>query len=201
MFSIKKNIYKLRSLLTFFLLLLIAGCSQTDMKEFQNNTPKLDLFSFFEGDTIAYGIFEDRFGNLKRQFRVNINGKVKNQILTLDEDFLYDDGEQAKRIWKIEKKIDKAQNITYEGQAEDVEGKAFGSISGNTLNWSYDIYLNIKGSNIKVHFNDWIYKQSEDLAINRAYVSKFGINIGSVTLVFLRGDTSDQIGPLNLKKW
>ena len=201
MFSIKNNIYKLKSLLTFFLLLLIAGCSQTDMKEFQNNTPKLDLFSFFEGDTIAYGIFEDRFGNLKRQFRVNINGKVKNQILTLDEDFLYDDGEQAKRIWKIEKKIDNAQNITYEGQAEDVEGKAFGSISGNTLNWSYDIYLNIKGSNIKVHFNDWIYKQSEDLAINRAYVSKFGINIGSVTLVFLRGDTSDKIGPLNLKKW
>ena len=200
MFSIKNNIYKLKSLLTFFLLLLIAGCSQTDMKEFQNNTPKLDLFSFFEGDTIAYGIFEDRFGNLKRQFRVNINGKVKNQILTLDEDFLYDDGEQAKRIWKIEKKIDNAQNITYEGQADDVEGKAFGSISGNTLNWSYDIYLNIKGSNIKVHFNDWIYKQSEDLAINRAYVSKFGINIGSVTLVFLRGDTSDQIGPLNLKK-
>ena len=201
MFSIKNNIYKLKSLLTFFLLLLIAGCSQTDMKEFQNNTPKLDLFSFFEGNTIAYGIFEDRFGNLKRQFRVNINGKVKNQILTLDEDFLYDDGEQAKRIWKIEKKIDNAQNITYEGQADDVEGKAFGSISGNTLNWSYDIYLNIKGSNIKVHFNDWIYKQSEDLAINRAYVSKFGINIGSVTLVFLRGDTSDQIGPLNLKKW
>ncbi len=200
MFSIKNNIYKLKLLLTFFLL-LIAGCSQTDMKEFQNNTPKLDLFSFFEGDTIAYGIFEDRFGNLKRQFRVNINGKVKNQILTLDEDFLYDDGEQAKRIWKIEKKIDNAQNITYEGQAEDVEGKAFGSISGNTLNWSYDIYLNIKGSNIKVHFNDWIYKQSEDLAINRAYVSKFGINIGSVTLVFLRGDTSNQIGPLNLKKW
>ena len=200
MFSIKNNIYKLKLLLTFFLL-LIAGCSQTDMKEFQNNTPKLDLFSFFEGDTIAYGIFEDRFGNLKRQFRVNINGKVKNQILTLDEDFLYDDGEQAKRIWKIEKKIDNAQNITYEGQAEDVEGKAFGSISGNTLNWSYDIYLNIKGSNIKVHFNDWIYKQSEDLAINRAYVSKFGINIGSVTLVFLRGNTFDQIGPLNLKKW
>ena len=201
MFSIKNNIYKLKSLLTFFLLLLIAGCSQTDMKEFQNNTPKLDLFSFFEGDTIACGIFEDRFGNLKRQFRVNINGKVQNQILTLDEDFLYDDGEQAKRIWKIEKKIDNAQNITYEGQAEDVEGKAFGSISGNALNWSYDIYLNIKGSNIKVHFNDWIYKQSEDLAINRAYVSKFGINIGSVTLVFLRGDTSDHIGPLNLKKW
>ena len=201
MLSINKIICNLSSYLTLFIILLFTGCSQTDMKEFQNNTPKLDLFEFFAGETIAYGIFEDRFGNLKRQFRVNINGKIDNQILTLDEDFLYDDGEQAKRIWKIEKKIDNNQKIIYEGQADDVEGKASGSISGNALNWSYDIYLNIKGSDIKVHFNDWIYKQSEDLAINRAYVSKFGINIGSVTLVFLRGNTAKNIGPLNLQKW
>ena len=193
--------YKLNSFLTLLIILLFTGCSQTDMKEFQNNTPKLDLFNFFEGKTIAYGIFEDRFGNLKRQFRVNIDGKINNQTLTLDEDFLYDDGEQAKRIWKIEKKINNSQKVTYEGKADDIEGKASGSISGNALNWSYDIYLNIKGSDIKVHFNDWIYKQSEDLAINRAYVSKFGINIGSVTLVFLRGNTAKNIGPLNLRKW
>ena len=201
MLYINKIMYKLSSYLTLFIILLFTGCSQTDMKEFQNNTPKLDLFEFFAGETIAYGIFEDRFGNLKRQFRVNINGKIDNQILTLDEDFLYDDGEQAKRIWKIEKKIDNNQKIIYEGQADDVEGKASGSISGNALNWSYDIYLNIKGSDIKVHFNDWIYKQSKDLAINRAYVSKFGINIGSVTLVFVRGNTAKNIGSLNLKKW
>ena len=201
MFSINKIMYKLNSFLTLLIILLFTGCSQTDMKEFQNNTPKLDLFNFFEGETIAYGIFEDRFGNLKRQFRVNIDGKINNQTLTLDEDFLYDDGEQAKRIWKIEKKIDNTQKVTYEGKADDIEGKASGSISGNALNWSYDIYLNIKGSDIKVHFNDWIYKQSEDLAINRAYVSKFGINIGSVTLVFLRGNTAKNIGPLNLQKW
>ena len=201
MLFINNIIRKLKSFFTLFFVLLFIGCSQTDMKEFQNNTPKLDLFSFFEGETLAYGIFEDRFGNLKRQFRVNINGKVDNQILTLDEDFLYDDGEQAKRIWKIEKKIDDNQKIVYEGQADDVEGKASGLISGNALNWSYDIYLNIKGSDIKVHFNDWIYKQSKDLAINRAYVSKFGINIGSVTLVFLRGDTANKIGPLDLQKW
>ena len=201
MLSINKIMCKLSSYLTLFIILLFTGCSQTDMKEFQNNTPKLNLFEFFAGETIAYGIFEDRFGNLKRQFRVNINGKIDNQILTLDEDFLYDDGEQAKRIWKIEKKIDNNQKIIYEGQADDVEGKASGSISGNALNWSYDIYLNIKGSDIKVHFNDWIYKQSEDLAINRAYVSKFGINIGSVTLVFLRGNTAKNIGSLNLQKW
>jgi len=171
------------------------------MKQFENNTPKLNLFSFFEGDTIAYGIFEDRFGNLKRQFRVNIKGSVDKEELTLDEEFLYDDGEQAKRIWKIKKIVDDKKNIVYSGQADDVEGNASGSISGNALNWSYDIFLNIKGSNVKVHFNDWIYQQSDEIAINRAYVSKFGVNIGSVTLVFLRGKTATSIGPLNLKNW
>ena len=191
---------KLKTFFIFIFFISLSACSKIEMEQFKNNTPKLDLFSFFEGNTVAYGIFEDRFGNLKRQFRVNISGTIVDQTLTLDEDFLYDDGEKDKRIWKI-KKITEEDKITYEGQAEDIEGTATGSISGNTLNWSYDIYLNIKGSNIKVHFNDWIYKQSENLAINRAYVSKFGINIGSVTLVFLRGQVADQIGSLNLKNW
>jgi len=196
----KAFICKLKTFFIFIFLISLSACSKIEMEQFKNNTPKLDLFSFFEGNTVAYGIFEDRFGNLKRQFRVNISGTIVDETLTLDEDFLYDDGEKDKRIWKI-KKITEKDKITYEGQAEDIEGTATGSISGNTLNWSYDIYLNIKGSNIKVHFNDWIYKQSENLAINRAYVSKFGINIGSVTLVFLRGQVADQIGPLNLKNW
>ena len=196
----KSLICKLKFFLIFILFISLGACSKIEMEQFKNNTPKLDLFSFFEGETIAYGIFEDRFGNLKRQFRVNISGTIVNETLTLDEDFLYDDGEKAKRIWKI-KKFTKEDKITYEGQAEDIEGTASGSISGNTLNWSYDIYLNIKGSNIKVHFNDWICKQSENLAINRAYVSKFGINIGSVTLVFLRGNVMKSIGSLNLNQW
>jgi len=184
----KAFICKLKTFFIFIFLISLSACSKIEMEQFKNNTPKLDLFSFFEGNTVAYGIFEDRFGNLKRQFRVNISGTI------------IDDGEKDKRVWKI-KKITEEDKITYEGQAEDIEGTATGSISGNTLNWSYDIYLNIKGSNIKVHFNDWIYKQSENLAINRAYVSKFGINIGSVTLVFLRGQVANQIGPLNLKNW
>ena len=59
----------------------------------------------------------------------------------------------------------------------------------------------MKGNNLKVKFNDWIYQQDENVAINRAYVSKFGIEIGSVTLVFLRGKAAKTIGPLNLSKW
>ena len=47
-------------------------------------------------------------------------------------------------------------------------------------------------------FDDWIYRQSEDVAINRAYVSKFGVEIGSVTIVFLRGQAAPQLARLTL---
>ncbi len=193
-----KKIFKV-ALLTFFIFIL-QGCSNNNMKQFENTKPKFDLFNFFKGDTIAYGIFEDRFGKLRRQFRVNITGTIDNDTLKLDEKFLYDDGEKSSRIWKI-KKISDKNSTKFVGSAEDVEGFAVGQSVGNTLNWSYDIYLKIKGKNLKVKFNDWIYQQDKNVAINRAYVSKFGIEIGSVTLVFLRGNTSKSIGPLNLNYW
>ena len=83
--------------------MLLNGCSSTNMKDFENKTPKLNLFEFFKGETVAYGIFEDRFGKLRRQFRVKIKGSVEENTLTLDEKFIYDDGEKATRIWKIKK--------------------------------------------------------------------------------------------------
>ena len=197
-----RNINNLKKIFILIIVFtVLKGCSSTDMKSFSNKTPKLDLFNFFLGETIAYGIFEDRFGNLKKQFRVNINGYIKDNKLLLDEKFLYDDGESDERLWTISKDKVLQNQTKYSGSAEDIEGIAKGSVSGNTLNWSYDIYLNIKGTKLKVHFNDWIYQQDENVAINRAYVSKFGINIGSVTLVFLRGNAAKIIGPLNLNKW
>ncbi len=190
-----------RILLISLIIFLLYGCSSNNMKDFESKTPNLNLFEFFKGETVAYGIFEDRFGKLRRQFRVKIKGSVDQNILTLDEKFIYDDGEKATRIWKIKKLNENKNSIKYEGSADDVEGLATGSSVGNALNWTYDIYLNMKGSNLKVKFNDWIYKQDSNVAINRAYVSKFGIDIGSVTLVFLKGKTAKTVSPLNIKSW
>ena len=183
-----------------FLTFTMQGCSNNNMKQFENTKPQFDLFNFFKGKSIAYGIFEDRFGKLRRQFRVNITGTINNNTLILDEKFLYDDGEKSSRIWKIKNISDKT-SVKYKGRAEDIEGFAEGKTIGNAFNWSYHIYLNMKGTNLKVKFNDWIYQQDKNIAINRAYVSKFGIDIGSVTLVFLRGETFQSIGKLDMNTW
>ena len=180
----------------------ISACARSGINTLADRTPQLDLPAFFAGHTVALGIFEDRFGNLRRQFRVVLEGTVDGDVLTLDETFLYDDGEQDFRKWVIRRTGQgKDGEILYEGSAEDITGVAKGAVSGNALNWQYDVVLSMGGRDVEVHFDDWIYQQHEDVAINRAYVSKFGIEIGSVTIVFLRGDAAEAVSPLDLKRW
>ena len=189
-------------ILAIILAVTVTACSPSSHMVHQSRSPDLSLETFFTGDTVAYGIFEDRYGNLKRQFRVNITGTLDGDTLTLDEYFLYDDGETDQRVWVI-KNLGQQDDgsLRYEGEAADVIGIASGQIGGNALNWVYDIDLAIGDSSLRVKFNDWIYQQDENVAINRAYVSKYGIHIGSVTLVFLRGNLAEQLYPLDLKNW
>ena len=93
--------YLVTAMVTLGLLAGISACARRDVSVLADRQPVLDLADFFAGDSVAYGIFEDRFGNLRRQFRVNMTGTVQGDTLTLVEDFLYDDGERAERTWVI----------------------------------------------------------------------------------------------------
>ena len=72
-----------------------------NINDFSKNKPKFKLEEYFNGKTEAWGMFHDRFGNLKRSFKVDIVGTLESNTLTLDEKFLYDDGEKDTRIWTI----------------------------------------------------------------------------------------------------
>ena len=184
----------------------LTSCAQwlfrADISDYSNQRPTLKLEEFFDGRSYAYGIFEDRFGNLKRQFRVRIDGRTDSGRLTLDEQFIYDDGETDRRVWTIENLgPDGSGLIRYQGRADDINGMATGQISGNVLSWSYDIVLSMSGQELQVRFDDFIYQLNQDIAINRAFVSKWGVEIGSVTLVFLRGQTASLMPEMNLAEW
>ena len=81
--------------------LVMLSCSPASVDLHRDRSPALSLEEFFEGNTVAYGIYENRYGNMERQFRVNIIGTVNGDTLILDEQFLYDDGERSSRVWTI----------------------------------------------------------------------------------------------------
>ncbi|MBT8333628.1 MAG: DUF3833 domain-containing protein, partial [Deltaproteobacteria bacterium] len=100
--------------------------------------------------------------------------------LVLEEDFVWSDGEISRRVWTIAR----TNQHTYEGQAADVVGQAGGLAFGNALNWSYDLQLEIDGSQWIIHFDDWMFLQPDGVLLNRAEMSKFGIRVGDVTISF-----------------
>lgn len=180
MFGVKRWATVLASVLA---VTFVAGCTMQP-EDFKDTGPRLKVEEYFLGESRAWGIFEDRFGKLRRQFTVDITGTMDGDELVLDERFDYVDGEKDRRVWRI-RKIDEHN---YEGRADDVIGVAKGSSYGNALNWSYDIDLKIGDNKLRVHFNDWMFLQPDGVLMNRARVTKWGFEIGEVTLMFKRPD-------------
>ena len=164
----------------FAALLLLNGCSAPKVQDYAQTQPKLDLFTYFAGQTQAYGQFQDRSGVVKRRFKVAITGTLNDDVLTLDERFVYDDGEKEQRVWLIKRLGD---NL-YSGTAGDVIGEAVGHSAGSVFSWRYTLDLPYKDSSIQVKFDDWMFLQSDGVMLNRAQVSKWGFNVGEVTLFF-----------------
>ncbi len=151
--------------------------------DFIKSNQRFVLEEYFAGKTRAWGLYEDRFGTVKRQFVVDINGTWDGTQLTLDEDFTFADGEKSRRQWRIRKLPDGS----YEGRADDVIGVAIGKVGGNALHWRYVLDLKInENSTLEVSFDDWMFLQPGGVLMNRARMSKFGIELGQVTISFMK---------------
>ncbi|MEO0465991.1 MAG: DUF3833 domain-containing protein [Pseudomonadota bacterium] len=157
-----------------------TACVSPSLGDFDTAPRTLVLEEYFEGDTTAYGIFEDRFGKVRRSFKVDITGTIEGNTLTLDERFIYDDGERDTRIWTI----DILGGGDYRGTAGDVPGFATGAVNGNAFNWKYKVDLKVGDDTWNVGFDDWMYLLEDGMLMNRAYVTRFGIEIGQVTITF-----------------
>lgn len=142
--------------------------------------PRLRIEDYFAGKTRAWGIFQDRFGTLRRQFVMDIDGTWDGQTLTLVEDFAYDDGKTEQRTWRIRR----TGAQSYEGSADGVIGTAHGESYGNALSWTYRFALKVGNRTWTVAFDDRMFLQDDGVMINRATISKLGLTLGAVTIAF-----------------
>ena len=164
----------------------LFGCSSPSVRQYANEKPNLDLSEYFNGTIDAYGIFTDRSGEVKKRFTVLLVAQWKvvdgKKVGTLDESFEYSDGTKQKRIWTLTE----TAPGKYIGKADDVVGDALGESAGNALNWAYTLALPVDGTIYHVQFNDWMYLVTPKVMLNKAKMSKFGIDLGEVTLSFYK---------------
>jgi hypothetical protein len=63
---------------------------------------------------------------------------------------------------------------------------AQGQTRGNAFNWRYTLALPVNDQVWHVQFDDWMYVMNEQVMLNKASMSKFGIFLGEVTLSFTK---------------
>ena len=151
-------------------------------EDYKDTKPVLKIEEYFLGSVKAWGIFQGRSGVVKRQFKAKMNGSFDGQDFILNEDFSWNDGEEQQRRWTIKKTGDH----NYEGTAADVVGVAKGISYGSAFKFEYNLLIPFKNKKIKVRFDDWIFKQDDKVAINRATVTKFGFKVGELTVFFVK---------------
>jgi len=171
-------------LLIIFAQFITSCSSNSSMKpeDFKDKKPRLIIEEYLSGEVRAWGVLQNRSGKVTRQFSAILDGKWDGKELILDETFNWDDGEVQKRQWKISK-IDQHN---YEATASDVVGKAKGFSYGPAFKFEYVLLVPVKGREIKITFDDWIFMQNEKVAINRAKMTKFGIRVADLTVVFVK---------------
>ncbi len=169
----------IRSLFISLWALLLSACS-AEINDYRAATPTFNLFEYFQGQTRAYGMVQDYTDMQTRRFEVSILGTVDGDTLTLQEDFIYDDGETDSRVWTITRSGDGK----YLGRADDIIGTASGKEQGNALQWQYDFELKLDDSTVVVAFDDWLYRQDSKRVFNLTSIKKWGVEVGRVTLFF-----------------
>ncbi|MGF0238769.1 DUF3833 domain-containing protein [Rhodococcus sp. IEGM1300] len=169
-----------RLLLVVFICL--AGCSGVDVQRYSAENPKLDLPGFFVGKVDGWGIFQKRSGEVIKRFHVLINSRMEGKNLIMHEDFTYSDGSKQTRVWTLHPE----GAGRWRGTAGDVVGESMGEVAGNALHWRYVLNLPVDDKVYQVHFDDWMYLLDENTMANRSAMTKFGVELGQVTLFFRR---------------
>jgi hypothetical protein len=167
-----------RVLILALWLLLVGGCSSVKVTDYRDNKPVLILESFFNGQLIGHGIIKNRSGKAIRSFSVDIDASWNNGVGTLDENFVFNDGETQKRIWTLTKNVDGS----YSGTAADVVGQARIHASGNSLFLDYVLSINYDGNDIDLRIDDRMYLLNDRFLLNESTMLKWGFEVGEIIL-------------------
>ncbi|MFO7552411.1 MAG: DUF3833 domain-containing protein [Haliea sp.] len=179
----------MRLLSTVSLLLVLtfglAGCSPVTVQEYADNRPRLVPEEFFQGQLSAHGVIKNRGGKVIRYFNADIKAWWEDGIGTLEEDFVFDDGEPERRVWTLTPQDDGS----YIGTAGDVVGDGRITLAGNSMFLDYVLRIPYNDGTLDLRIDDRMYLVNPTMLINESTMTKFGIRVGEILLVIeKRGD-------------
>jgi hypothetical protein len=161
---------------------LLAGCGSVSVEEYESKTPAFEPEAFFSGFLTAHGVVKDYKGRAIRHFSADINACWQEGVGTLDEQFVFDDGERQKRIWTLKPR----GTGNYAATAGDVIGEGTATWRGNAFFLDYVLQLELESGPFSVRIDDRMYRVADHIVINESKMKKWGFTVGEILLTIIR---------------
>ena len=154
-----------------------------NINDFTNKKLEFIPQEYFNGKMTAYGMVKDRSGKIIKTFKGDLVGSWdKNGVGTLDEKFIYDNGETQTRVWTLKPTGDK----TFIGTAGDIVGEANMIAQGNTVMIDYVMRVPYNDSTIDISVRDWLHLQEDGVILNHSKMKKFGFTVGELVITIIK---------------
>ena len=170
------------------LLVAIAGCAGVSVDDYSGDSPRLEPETCFDGPLVAHGMLKDRAGRVTRRFVADIDASWEDGVGTLDERFVFADGEEDRRVWTLRPDGEGA----YIGTAGDVVGESSVRVAGNAMFLDYTLRVPFGDGTLDVQIDDRMYLIDDSTLLNESIMRKFGFRVGEIVLVIRR--LGDDVG-------
>ncbi|WP_439108100.1 DUF3833 domain-containing protein [Congregibacter sp.] len=171
-----------KSLALVALIAVVSACGSISVDDYAGREPVFEPQTFFDGQLVARGVLKDRSGRVIRQFTADIEAYWTDGIGTLEEDFVFDDGEESRRVWKLQP----AGAGQFIATAGDVVGEGRASVAGNAMFLEYVLQVPYGDGTIDLAIDDRMYLLTPDVLINESQMRKFGFRVGEIVLTIER---------------
>lgn len=172
-------------------ILAVVGCSSPSISVYENREPKLVPEEFFEGRLEAHGVVTNFRGKVIRHFNATIDAHWRDGVGTLEEKFIFDDGEEQQRTWKLVP----AGDGGYVATAGDVVGEGRLTSAGNAMFLKYKLEIPWNDSTLILGIDDRMYLVNDRVLINESSMRKWGFEVGRILLTMVK--TGNEGGDLS----
>lgn len=158
--------------------LLLGACANVSVDDYAGNSPRFVPETFFNGPLVATGVIKDRKGKVTRRFSADILAYWTDGVGTLEEDFIFDDGETDRRVWTLTPQSDGS----YRATAGDVVGPGRAQVSGNAMFLDYVLRVPYGDGSVDLTIDDRMYLVNDTVLMNESKMRKFGFRVGEILL-------------------
>ncbi len=173
---------KLRLLMAFSALYFLAACASIP-----SGTPddtSFDITDYFSSQVIGHGVIE-RGAKVLGRFDMVVETQQEDGTLLLDETFYFDGREPFNRVWRLTRQVPGV----WIGTADNVQGTTTIKIIEGTVYMNYVASFPFKDGMIDLRFNQQLIEMKGGKVLNRSRLSKFGIPVSTVTVIFDKADS------------